>query len=192
MFIHNKPHIFTYYTPKKKSIKLFHNYLNLHHNNPNLNIQIIPISIIFNHTPKHKKNKINPPLHILNNIQKFFTILWLGHNNFIHFSPSISLHHITNKHNTNKTITQKLTHVTHIHFTHQHLTTINPHLPTHQNLFNKLLTSHTITKTIKNKAHNKKISHKKAQQNTITLIKKITTNFSYKIIHLTNHILNFT
>lgn len=35
VFIHGGPRVFTYYTPKEESIKLFHDYLDLHRSNPN-------------------------------------------------------------------------------------------------------------------------------------------------------------
>ena len=39
VFIHGGPRVFTYYTPKEESIKLFHDYLDLHRSNPNLDVQ---------------------------------------------------------------------------------------------------------------------------------------------------------
>jgi glycerol-3-phosphate O-acyltransferase len=34
--------VFTYYTPKEESIKLFHDYLDLHRNHPDLDVQMVP------------------------------------------------------------------------------------------------------------------------------------------------------
>jgi glycerol-3-phosphate O-acyltransferase len=34
VFIHGGPRVFTYYTPKEESIKLFHDYLDLHYARP--------------------------------------------------------------------------------------------------------------------------------------------------------------
>lgn len=34
VFIHGGPRVFTYYTPKEESIKLFHDYLDLHRSSP--------------------------------------------------------------------------------------------------------------------------------------------------------------
>lgn len=33
--------MFTYYTPKEESIKLFHDYLDLHRSNPHLDVQMV-------------------------------------------------------------------------------------------------------------------------------------------------------
>ncbi|STE89324.1 glycerol-3-phosphate acyltransferase [Escherichia coli] len=42
---------FTYYTPKEESIKLFHDYLDLHRSNPNLDVQMVPVSVMFGRAP---------------------------------------------------------------------------------------------------------------------------------------------
>ena len=42
VFIHGGPRVFTYYTPKEESIKLFHDYLDLHRSNPDLDVQTVP------------------------------------------------------------------------------------------------------------------------------------------------------
>ncbi|MEN1655793.1 hypothetical protein AAIH58_34230, partial [Pseudomonas aeruginosa] len=47
VFIHGGPRVFTYYTPKEESIKLFHDYLDLHRSNPNLDVQMVPVSVMF-------------------------------------------------------------------------------------------------------------------------------------------------
>ena len=43
VFIAEGPRVFSYYTPKQESVKLFHDYLDLHRNNPELDIQMLPV-----------------------------------------------------------------------------------------------------------------------------------------------------
>ncbi|MCL7707693.1 hypothetical protein M8368_30455, partial [Enterobacter kobei] len=38
-----------------------------------------------------EKGEVNPPLRMLNGVQKFFAVLWLGRDSFVRFSPSVSL-----------------------------------------------------------------------------------------------------
>lgn len=78
VFIHGGPRVFTYYTPKEESIKLFHDYLDLHRSNPNLDVQMVPVSVMFGRAPGREKGEVNPPLRMLNGVQKFFAVLWLG------------------------------------------------------------------------------------------------------------------
>lgn len=82
VFIHGGPRVFTYYTPKEESIKLFHDYLDLHRSNPNLDVQMVPVSVMFGRAPGREKGEVNPPLRMLNGVQKFFAVLWLGRDSF--------------------------------------------------------------------------------------------------------------
>ena len=91
VFIHGGPRVFTYYTPKEESIKLFHDYLDLHRSNPNLDVQMVPVSVMFGRAPGREKGEVNPPLRMLNGVQKFFAVLWLGRDSFVRFSPSVSI-----------------------------------------------------------------------------------------------------
>lgn len=74
VFIHGGPRVFTYYTPKEESIKLFHDYLDLHRSNPDLDVQMVPVSVMFGRRPGREKGEENPPLRMLNGIQKFFAV----------------------------------------------------------------------------------------------------------------------
>ncbi|UMX56303.1 hypothetical protein MJ524_02180 [Escherichia coli] len=57
VFIHGRPRVFTYYTPKEESIKLFHDYLDLHRSNPNLDVRMVPVSVMFGRAPGREKGR---------------------------------------------------------------------------------------------------------------------------------------
>jgi glycerol-3-phosphate O-acyltransferase len=63
VFIHGGPRVFTYYTPKEESIKLFHDYLDLHRSNPDLDVQMVPVSVMFGRRPGVKKAKKSAAAH---------------------------------------------------------------------------------------------------------------------------------
>ncbi|HEY1844638.1 MAG TPA: glycerol-3-phosphate 1-O-acyltransferase PlsB [Buttiauxella sp.] len=192
VFIHGGPRVFTYYTPKEESIKLFHNYLDLHRSNPNLDVQMVPVSVMFGRSPGREKGEVNPPLRTLNGVQKFFAVSWLGRDSFVRFSPPVSLRRMATEHGTDKTIAQKLARVARTHFARQRLATIGPRLPVRQDLFNKLLASKAIARAVEDEARSKKISHEKAQQNAVALMEEIAANFSYEAIRLTDRVLGLT
>ncbi|BDH47552.1 glycerol-3-phosphate acyltransferase [Salmonella enterica subsp. enterica serovar Choleraesuis] len=192
VFIHGGPRVFTYYTPKEESVKLFHDYLDLHKNNPHLDIQMVPVSVMFGRSPGREKGEVNPPLRMLNGIQKFFAVLWLGRDSFVRFSPPVSLRWMATEHGTDKSIAQKLAKVARMHFARQRLAAVGPRLPARQDLFNKLLASKAIARAVEDEARSKKISHEKAQQNAVALMEEIAANFSYEAIRLTDRILGFT
>ncbi|WP_435951703.1 glycerol-3-phosphate 1-O-acyltransferase PlsB [Dryocola sp. BD626] len=192
VFIHGGPRVFTYYTPKEESIKLFHDYLDLHRNNPNLDVQMVPVSVMFGRSPGREKGEINPPLKMLNGVQKFFAVSWLGRDSFVRFSAPVSLRQMATDHGTDKKIAQKLARVARMHFARQRLATVGPRLPVRQDLFNKLLASKAIARAVEDEARSKKISHEKAQQNAVALMEEIAANFSYEAVRLTDRVLGLT
>ncbi|MDI8841752.1 hypothetical protein MJI69_31050, partial [Salmonella enterica subsp. enterica serovar Anatum] len=42
-------------TPKEESVKLFHDYLDLHRSNPALDVQMVPVSVMFGRAPGREK-----------------------------------------------------------------------------------------------------------------------------------------
>ncbi|MDQ9189577.1 glycerol-3-phosphate 1-O-acyltransferase PlsB [Cronobacter sakazakii] len=192
VFIHGGPRVFTYYTPKEESIKLFHNYLDLHRSNPDLDVQMVPVSVMFGRSPGREKGEENPPLRMLNGIQKFFAVSWLGRDSFVRFSPPVSLRRMATEHGTDKRIAQKLARVARMHFARQRLAAVGPRLPARQDLFNKLLSSKAIARAVEDERALKKISHEKAQQNAVALMEEIAADFSYEAIRITDRVLGFT
>ncbi|KAA9002837.1 glycerol-3-phosphate 1-O-acyltransferase PlsB [Affinibrenneria salicis] len=192
VFINDGPRIFRYYTPGLESVKLFHDYLDLHRSNPDLDVQMVPVSVMFGRSPGREGTHQAPHLRVLNGLQKFFAILWLGRDSFVRFSSPVSLRYMATEHGTDKTIAHKLARVARMHFARQRLAAVGPRLPVRQDLFNKLLDSKAIKKAVEDEARSKKISYEKAQQNAIALMEEIAANFSYEAIRLSDRVLGWT
>lgn len=193
VFIHDGPRVFRYYTPQQESVKLFHDYLDLHRANPRLDVQLIPVSVMFGRAPGREKDEIQtPPLRLLNGVQKFFAVCWLGRDSFVRFSPSVSFRHIAQHYGTDSIIAQKLARVARMHFARQRLAAVGPRVPSRQELFSKLLMSKAIAKAVDDEASSKKISPQKARQNAVLLLEEIAANFSYEMLRLTDRVLSFT
>ncbi|MGL9735925.1 MAG: glycerol-3-phosphate 1-O-acyltransferase PlsB [Symbiopectobacterium sp.] len=193
VFINDGPRVFCYYTPKQESVKLFHDYLDLHRNNSYLDVQMVPVSVMFGRSPgREGQHSATPHLRLLNGIDKFFAVLWLGRDSFVRFSSIVSLRHMATEHGTDKTIAHKLARVARMHFARQRLAAIGPRLPVRQELFHKLLNSKAIKKAVEDEARSKKISHEKAQQNAISLMEEIAADFSYEAVRLSDRILSWT
>ncbi|AMA65193.1 Glycerol-3-phosphate acyltransferase [Candidatus Arsenophonus lipoptenae] len=173
------------------SAKIFQSYIDLYHHHPELNIQILPVLIMFGRYPGKESDSAKTTLHLVNIIQKIFTIIWLGRDSFIRIFAPISLRKIAVKYHNDEMITTKLARIARIHYSRERLATIGPKLPVRQNLFNKLLASNLIKKAIENEAKTKKISFKKANCNAITIMKEIATDFSYEAIRLTDRLLSW-
>ncbi len=193
VFIHDGPRVFPYYTPNLQSIKLFQDYLDLHNNIPELNVQMVPVSVMFGRAPgREVQGQPQPHLRLLNGVQKFFAILWLGRDSFVRFSTIVSLRAIATEHGTDKTIAQKLARVARIHFARQRLATVGPSLPVRQELFSHLLQSKAIASAVEDEARSKKISLQKARQSAVAMMEEIAANFNYEAIRITDRILSWT
>ncbi|WP_413731513.1 glycerol-3-phosphate 1-O-acyltransferase PlsB [Sodalis sp. RH20] len=194
VFIHDGPRIFRYFSEKLESVKLFHDYLDLHRNNPQLDVQMVPVSVMFGRSPGREAqlNQPAPQLRLLNGFQKFIAVLWLGRDSFVRFSRPLSMRYMATEHGTDKTIAQKLARVAMIHFARQRLVAVGPRLPVRQDLFNKLLASKAIEKAVEDEARAKKISTDKAQQNAIELMEEIAADFSYEAVRLSDRVLSWT
>ncbi|WP_072136292.1 glycerol-3-phosphate 1-O-acyltransferase PlsB [Pantoea ananatis] len=193
VFIHDGPRVFPYFVPSVESVKIFHEYLDLHRSNPELDIQMLPVSVMFGRAPgREVQGEDNPPhLRLLNGLQKFFAVLWHGRDSFVRFSPTVSLRRMATEHGTDKSIAQKLARVARIHFARQRLAAVGPRLPARQDLFNRLLQSKAIEKAVEDEARSKKISHEKAQQNAIEMMEEIAANFSYEAIRVTDRVMGW-
>lgn len=191
VFVSEGPRVFSYYHPKQESVKLFHDYLDLHRNNPNLDIQMLPVSVMFGRAPGREGHE-TPHLRVLNGVQKFLAVLWLGRDSFVRFSNTVSLRDMATEHGTDKTIAHKLARVARMHFSRQRLAAVGPRLPARQDLFNKLLASKAIEKAVEDEARTKKISHDKAQQNAIDLMEEIAADFKYEAVRLSDRVLGWT
>ncbi|NIH15746.1 glycerol-3-phosphate 1-O-acyltransferase PlsB [Serratia symbiotica] len=191
VFIHDGPRLFRYYTSKEESVKLFHDYLDLHRSNPSLNIQMLPVSVMFGRSPG-REGQGTPHMRLLNSVQKLLAVLWLGRDSFVRFSNTVSLRHMASEYVTDTAIAQKLARVARMHFSRQRLAAVGPSLPARQDLFNKLLASKAIEKAVKDEAHSKKISLDKAQKNAIVLMEEIAADFSYEAVRLSDRVLSWT
>lgn len=191
VYIDSGPRVLNYYALKQDSVKIFQDYLDLHRNSSELDIQMLPVSVMFGRSPGREGN-VTPHLRLLNGIQKFFAVLWLGRDSFVRFSNTVSLRYMAMEHGTDKTIAHKLARVARIHFSRQRLAAIGPGLPVRQDLFKKLLASKAIGKAVADEARSKKISHEKAQQNAIKLMEEIAADFSYEVVRLSDRILTWT
>lgn len=192
VFMHDGPRIFPHFTPSQESVKIFHDYLDLHKNNPALDIQLVPVTVMFGRAPSREINGTPAPaLRELNGIQKFFAVLWLGRDSFVRFSAKVSMRQVADIHGTDKSIAKKLARVAHIRFARQRLAAVGPSLPVRQHMFNKLLDSPAIAKAVNDEARTKKISQEEAKKNALAMMEEIAADFNYEAIRITDRVMSW-
>ncbi|XOD70073.1 MAG: glycerol-3-phosphate 1-O-acyltransferase PlsB [Sodalis sp. (in: enterobacteria)] len=194
VFIHDEPCRFSLNPKKSQSVLLFQHYLDLHRENPALDIQLLPVFVMFGRAPgkESQSSWIVSQLRLLNGIKKILTVLWLGRDSFVRFSRVLSLRYMATEYKTDKSIAKKLVRVARMHFSRQKLGAVGPRLPVRQDLFNKLLSSKIIEKAVEDEARSKNISVQKSQNNAIQLMEEIAANFSYEALRFSDRILGWT
>ncbi|MEZ9338293.1 glycerol-3-phosphate 1-O-acyltransferase PlsB [Vibrio splendidus] len=168
------------YVPSS-SIEVFSELLSLHAEDSELDVQVIPATVLWGRKPG-KENNQKPYLQAMNGLEKSKAVLLAGRDCLVRFSPVVSLRYMANSHGTDNTIAHKLARVARIHFSRQKLAASGPNLPSRQALFDRLLKSEAIKKAIEDEAQAKNISIEKASKEAQNIMDEIAANFSYSLI----------
>ncbi|MEZ9010076.1 glycerol-3-phosphate 1-O-acyltransferase PlsB [Vibrio sp. 10N.247.311.59] len=168
------------YVPSS-SIEVFSELLSLHADDSELDVQVIPATVLWGRKPG-KENNQKPYLQAMNGLEKSKAVLLAGRDCLVRFSPVVSLRYMANSHGTDSTIAHKLARVARIHFSRQKLAASGPNLPSRQALFDRLLKSEAIKKAIEDEAQAKSISIEKASKEAQDIMDEIAANFSYSLI----------
>lgn len=176
---------------KQESEKLFYRYLECHHEDQQLNVQIIPVSVLWGRAPGYENKTALPKLRVLNVVQRLWAILWFGRDNFVRFSQAVSLRYMIEHYPNDKNLAYKLTRVARIHFSKQRISATGPRLPNRQAMFNKLLQSPVIIEAIQDEAKNKKITETKAKDEARKILNEIAANSNYGSLRIADHFLRW-
>ncbi|PMK80004.1 glycerol-3-phosphate 1-O-acyltransferase [Vibrio cyclitrophicus] len=168
------------YVPSS-SIEVFSELLSLHAEDSELDVQVIPTTVLWGRKPGKETNQ-KPYLQAMNGLEKSKAVLLAGRDCLVRFSPVVSLRYMANSHGTDSTIAHKLARVARIHFSRQKFAASGPNLPSRQALFDRLLKSEAIKKAIEDEAQTKNISIEKASKEAQDIMDEIAANFSYSLI----------
>ena len=176
---------------KKETIVVFNKYLELHRSLPELDVQLIPVSVLWGRAPGHEDKSKLPNLRLLNGLQKTAAALWFGRDTFVRFSQAVSLRYMTREHGFDQKIAQKLARVAKIHFAKQRISATGPRLPNRQAMFNKLLQLPVILAAIEDEAKSKNISKEKARKEAEKILDEIAANVSYEGLRVADRFLRW-
>lgn len=165
----------------QESKDLFTALLEHHKQDSELDVQVVPASILWGRKPGKEDNQ-KPTLRPLNGPEKFFTILAHGRDCMVRLSPAVSLRYMADHHGTDDSIAHKLARVAKIHFSRQQLAASGPKLPDRQALFKRLLASKAIEKVVAEEAESRDVPVEKVRKEAIDMMEEIAANFSYSLI----------
>lgn len=174
---------------KSETESIFYRYLDLHRHNAELNVQVIPVSVLWGRAPGKEKGL--PVLRLLGRFQRLWLMLWFGRDNFVRFSQAVSLRYMIEAHGADESIAQKLARVAKMHFAKQRYSAMGPRLPDRQAMFNKLLQSPAILAAIEDEAKKPKSSPEKARKEAEKMLAEIAANVSHESLRTADRILSW-
>ncbi|WOT05430.1 glycerol-3-phosphate 1-O-acyltransferase PlsB [Shewanella youngdeokensis] len=172
----------------------FKRLLSVHKQNPDLDIQLVPVSTYWGRTPGKEDDTMRAAVLERQNptwLRKCLMIVFLGRHNFVQFSSAVSLRYMADEHGTDKRIAQKLARVARVHFQRQRKVMTGPQLPNRQALFHALLKSDSITRAIKEEAANKKISEAEARTKAMEYLDEVAADYSDSLIRIAERFLTW-
>ncbi|WP_217332163.1 glycerol-3-phosphate 1-O-acyltransferase PlsB [Gilliamella apis] len=191
IYIDKGPGIFASKKQKNKSIEILREYISAHQQNDELDVQMLPVSVMFGRKPD-KEGKKMPSLQVLGATYKLYKILISGRDCYTRFSRTVSFKNIKVDDNQDiSVLAHKLARVARIHFAKQRAASVGPKLPVRQEMLNKLLTNPALAEAIQEEAKSKKIDQDKARKNALSLLNEIAANFSYRMLRMTDFVLTW-
>ncbi|EPM5663291.1 glycerol-3-phosphate 1-O-acyltransferase PlsB [Vibrio alginolyticus] len=172
------------------SVSLFTDLLELHKLDSELDVQMIPATVLWGRKPGKEENQ-KPYLQPMNGPQKAKAVMAAGRDCLVRFSPVVSLRYMADSHGTDSAIAHKLARVARIHFSRQKLAASGPNLPQRQVLFARLLKSPAIELAIADEAKIKNISIDKARKEAHDIMDEIAADFSYSLVKNGDRILSW-
>lgn len=163
----------------------FQELLHLHKNDPQLDIQLMPVTLFWGRAPG-KEGQV-PLLSLANSsspsrFRKSFIVGLNRKDNLVRFSKPVSLRFMADQHGTDKKIAQKLIRVAKIHFSRQKLAASGPKLPNRYQLFDQLMRNPEVKRAMELEMAEKNISQEKAEKLAYGYIDEIASDFSYKLV----------
>ena len=191
IYIDKGPGIFASYRQQTKAIEILRDYISAHQQNHDLDVQMLPVSVMFGRRPD-KEGKKMPSLQVVGATYKLYKIIVSGRDCYTHFSRTVSFKMLQLDNNQDiSTLARKLSRVARIHFAKQRTASVGPKLPVRQEMLNKLLHNPNISEAIQEEAKSKNINLDKAKKNALSILNEIAANFSYRMLRVTDFILTW-
>ncbi|WP_294834282.1 glycerol-3-phosphate 1-O-acyltransferase PlsB [uncultured Gilliamella sp.] len=191
IYIDKGPGFFASNQLQNMSIDILKDYISAHQQNEDLDIQMLPVSVMFGRSPD-KEDKKKPTLQVLGATYKLYKIMVSGRDCYTRFSRTVSFKALQNdKQQDISVLAHKLARVARIHFAKQRMASVGPKLPVRQEMLNGLLKKPGLAEAIEEEAKSKNISQEKAQRNALAMLNEIAANFSYRMLRITDFVLTW-
>ncbi len=165
--------------------------------NPDMNVQIVPVNVFWGREPKKEKSFLKLLLgdswSVSGRLRRFMNILTNGRNTFVHISKAISVKSMLNENPEmeSKRFIRKLGRVLRVHFRHTRTAVIGPDLSHRRTLVHRLIRKPMVKAAIEELMQEKGISYEKAAAQAIKYGDEIASNQSHSTIRFMEIILTW-
>lgn len=174
---------------KQNAEKLF----SLHRSNPTLDIQIVPVTILWGRAPGKSMSgwsdiiahQVSPSW-----LRKFFIVLFLGRDNFVCYSKAVSSRAMLDLKGDDQAIAHKLIRVAGTHF-HRRLQSIRgPSLLERHQLYNGILGAPSVIQAITEQAKEKGVSPKQTRNQAKEYLTEIAADYREGLVRIGARVLS--
>lgn len=190
----NRPQTLFTRKVKKTSIEdTFTQLFHIHRENPELDLQVIPVFISWGRAAGNDKpsgfaqllaDRASPSW-----LRKLFIVLFLGRDNFVSYSKAVSTQQMSQLHGSDKKIAQKLVRVASTHFQRKRQTLTGPMLLERVTLRNSLLGSDAVKAAMLEESRQKSISADEAKKRAVGYINEIAADYREGLIRIGDRLL---
>lgn len=192
MFLEQPESLFKRPVAKTKLYQRLSALITDHKNQPDLDVQIIPVSLCWGRTPERSPttwagllaDRASP-----NWLRKMAIVLLLGRDNFVSFSPAVSLRSMTEQHSVNETVAKKLARVARVHFFRRRQAMTGPNHIDKQQLINAILATDSVKQALKTEQTSKQLTNQQAKTVATNYVKEIAADYNDSLVRLSDRIL---
>ncbi|GAB3237120.1 glycerol-3-phosphate 1-O-acyltransferase PlsB [Pseudaeromonas pectinilytica] len=170
----------------------FREWLSLHEQNAQLDIQLVPVTLLWHRAPgRERPHRLQPPHQTPGALRKAAMVLLYGRENRVRFSTPVSLRSLVTELGTDEVVAHKLARVARIHFSRQRQAAKGPRLPDRQALFRELLRSDNIVRAIAEQAQSEGSSEEQMRARALGYLDEMASDFSYRLIRFGDYFLGW-
>lgn len=164
----------------------------LHRQNPNLDLQILPVFITWGRAPDRSKPDFTDL--IVDNaaptwLRKFFIVIFLGRDNFVNYSKSVSSKDMAALVGSDAKIAQRLIRLANTHFYRKRQAMTGPTLLDLAQRNNAVLGSEAVKKAIAEEVKDKNISQQQAKKEALGYLNEIAANYQEGLVRFGDRLL---
>jgi glycerol-3-phosphate O-acyltransferase len=178
---------------KKTAIEdVFTNMFHLHRENPELDLQVVPVFISWGRSASKKSSgfaqlladRASPSW-----LRKLLIVIFLGRDNVVSYSKAVSTKQMGQLHGSNQKISQKLVRVARTHFQRKRQVLNGPTLLERSTLYNSLLGSDSVKQAMTDTMRQKNITAQEAKKQAIGYIDEIAADYRVGLVRIGERVL---